>query len=77
MEWMSTIPQADHNLSHDKINEVAYGPSEDSVQHGPALSLVRVFIVSLYLRPLAIFYAYRKDSDQAGQMPVLRIKRCQ
>ena len=57
---------------HDKTNEMAYAPSEDSDQPEHLPSLIRVFAVRLMgTKDPSFLHADSEDSDQTGRMPKL------
>ena len=54
---------------HDKTNQMACAPSEDSDQPGYPPSLIKVFTVCMKkLGSLAIHWVHSEDSYQTGQM---------
>ena len=54
---------------HDKTNEMACAPSEDSDQHWHPLSLIRVFAVVQWVAKGQMFlHADSEDSDETGRM---------
>ena len=58
---------------HDKTNHMACAPSEDSVQSGHPLSLIRVLAVRSMgsYKDLMLFHADSEDSNRNGRMPRL------
>ena len=57
---------------HDKTNEMACAPSEDSDQPGHPTSLIKVFACALWVaKDPSFLHADSKDSDQTGRMPRL------
>ena len=57
---------------HDKTNEVACAPSEDSDQPGHPPSLIRVLLCAQWVaKDPGFLHVDNEDSDQTGRMPRL------
>ena len=63
--YASCVVKNSFEPHHDKTNQVAYAPSEDSDQLGHPLSLCAQWVA----KDPSFLHADSEDSDQSGQMP--------
>ena len=71
--WIQWYVHLTYEPQHNKTNNMACAPSEDSDQPGHPPSLIKVFAVSMEKAwiLIATHWAHSKDSDQTGRMPKL------